>query len=67
VGLRRRDFSAERIAAVKQMHKLLYREGRTLDTARAAIDALAQSAPETAPDVALMSGFLAAASRGIAR
>jgi len=67
VGLRRRDFSAERIAAVKQMHKLLYREGRTLDTARAAIDALAQSAPEAAQDVALMSGFLAAASRGIAR
>ena len=26
-GLRRRGFSAERIAAVKQMHQLLYREG----------------------------------------
>ena len=34
VGLRRRDFSAARIAAVKQMHRLLYRQGKTLDEAR---------------------------------
>jgi UDP-N-acetylglucosamine acyltransferase len=27
VGLRRRDFSAERMQAIKQMHRLLYREG----------------------------------------
>ena len=67
VGLRRRDFDAARIAAVKQMHRLLYREGRTLEQARAAIDALAQESPEAAQDVALMSGFLAAATRGIAR
>jgi UDP-N-acetylglucosamine acyltransferase len=67
VGLRRRDFSAGRIAAVKQMHKLLYREGRTLDDARAAIAALAQSVPEAKDDVALMSGFLASATRGIVR
>lgn len=67
VGLKRRDFSAGRIAAVKQMHKLLYRENRTLDDARAAIAALAQATPEAAADVALMGGFLAAATRGIAR
>jgi UDP-N-acetylglucosamine acyltransferase len=67
VGLRRRDFSPERIAAVKQMHKLLYREGRTLEDARQAIAALARSTPEAAQDVALMNGFLAAATRGIAR
>jgi UDP-N-acetylglucosamine acyltransferase len=67
VGLRRRDFSADRIAGVKQMHKLLYREGRTLEAARAAIEALAQSAPEARDEVALMTGFLAAATRGIAR
>ena len=30
VGLRRRGFSAERIAAVKRMHKLIYRQGLTL-------------------------------------
>ena len=67
IGLRRRDFSPERIAAVRQMHKLLYRENRTLESARTEIDALAQSMPEAAGDVALMSGFLAAATRGIAR
>lgn len=67
VGLRRRDFSAARIAAVKQMHKLLYRENRTLEDARAAIAALAQSTPEAAADVDRMGRFLAAATRGIAR
>src|SRR6478736_2263892 len=61
VGLRRRDFSAARIAVVKQMHRLLYREGRTLDDARAAIAKLAETTPEATPDVALMGGFLAAA------
>lgn len=67
VGLKRRDFSAERIAAVKQMHKLLYREGRTLESARSAIEALAQSTPEAAGEVAMMVAFLAGATRGIAR
>jgi UDP-N-acetylglucosamine acyltransferase len=67
VGLRRRDFSAARIAAVKQMHRLLYRQGRTLDDARAAIDALAADMPEAAADVAMMNAFLAGATRGIVR
>jgi UDP-N-acetylglucosamine acyltransferase len=67
VGLKRREFSAERIATVRQMHRLLYREGRTLEAARAAIAELAQASPEAAADVALMGGFLAAATRGIAR
>ena len=67
VGLRRRDFSNERIGAIKQMHKLLYREGRTLEAAREAIAALAQGTPEAAGDVALMGAFLAGATRGIAR
>jgi UDP-N-acetylglucosamine acyltransferase len=66
-GLRRRGFTPARIAAVKQMHKLLYRDGLTLDKAREAIAALAATAPEAADDVALMSGFLAGATRGIAR
>jgi len=66
-GLRRRGFTAERIAAVKQMHRLLYRSGLTLDDARARIDVLADEQPEAAGDVALMRDFLAAATRGIAR
>ena len=73
IGLRRRDFSAARLALVKQMHRLLYREGRTLDDARQAIAALALSATGAdeaaaiAGDIALMSDFLAQAERGIAR
>ncbi|WP_295371522.1 acyl-ACP--UDP-N-acetylglucosamine O-acyltransferase [uncultured Pseudacidovorax sp.] len=67
VGLKRRDFSAARLAAIKQMHRLLYRQGRTLDDARAAIDALAADMPDAAVDVQLMSAFLADSTRGIAR
>ena len=67
VGLKRRGFDDARIAAVKKMHKLLYREGRTLADAQAAIAALAQEVPAAAADVAAMTQFLAAATRGIAR
>ncbi len=66
-GLRRRGFDAERIAVVKQMHRLLYRQGLTLEQAQAAIASLASEVPAAAPDVALMTDFLAAARRGIAR
>ena len=66
-GMRRRGFSAERIAAVKQVHRLLYRDGLTFDDARARIAALADSLPEAANDVRLVGDFLASAKRGIAR
>jgi len=67
VGLRRRDYSAPRLAAIKQMHKLLYRQNNTLEKARAGIAALAGELPDAAEDVALMQGFLDGATRGIAR
>ncbi|MEO7242337.1 MAG: acyl-ACP--UDP-N-acetylglucosamine O-acyltransferase [Variovorax sp.] len=67
VGLRRRDFSAERVAAVKQMHRLLYREGRTLEDARARIEAIVESHPQATQEVTLMNEFLAQTTRGIAR
>jgi len=67
VGLRRRGFDAERLAAVKQMHRLLYRSGLTFEESRTAIAALADEMPHAAADVALMSVFLAQATRGIAR
>ncbi len=66
-GLRRRGFGPERIAAVKQMHKLLYRSGKTLEQARGDIAALSASAPLAQGDVDLMLGFLAQVTRGIAR
>jgi UDP-N-acetylglucosamine acyltransferase len=66
-GLKRRGFSTERIARIRQMHRLLYREGLTLAKAREAIAAL--GAPDQAgqQDIDLMVSFLAAASRGIVR
>lgn len=67
VGLRRRGFSPERIDAIKQMHKLIYRQGLTLAAARAAIGELVRSTPEAGEDVALMEQFLADATRGIVR
>ena len=66
-GLRRRGFGPERLAAVKQMHRLLYRNGLTFDAARQAIVALAAEMPEAEGDITMMSEFLAGASRGIAR
>ena len=68
-GLRRREFSAERISAVKAMHKLLYREDLTLERARAAISALPGKYPESEPDVQMMLSFLEHTSpqRGIVR
>ncbi|MGJ7541403.1 acyl-ACP--UDP-N-acetylglucosamine O-acyltransferase [Variovorax sp. LT1R16] len=67
VGLRRRDFSAERITAIREMHKLIYRQGKTLEEARSAIAALSTQMPDAAADVALMDGFLGSSVSGIAR
>ena len=66
-GLRRRGFSAARVAAIKQMHRLLYRQGLTLEAARAALADLPAAHPEAASDIALMQGFLDASTRGVAR
>jgi UDP-N-acetylglucosamine acyltransferase len=68
-GLRRRGFSAERISAVKAMHKALYRDDLPLEAAASKINALAVSHPEALPDVQMMGKFLAqvSAQRGIVR
>ena len=66
-GLRRRGFSRERIALVKQMHRLLYRDGLTLEQSTAAIAALRGSVEGGDVDVQLLLDFLAASTRGIAR
>ncbi|MDO9073237.1 MAG: acyl-ACP--UDP-N-acetylglucosamine O-acyltransferase [Rubrivivax sp.] len=66
-GLRRRGFSRERIALVKQMHRLLYREGLTLEKARDAIAALKGTVEGGDADIDLLLGFIAGATRGIAR
>ncbi|OYT88615.1 MAG: acyl-[acyl-carrier-protein]--UDP-N-acetylglucosamine O-acyltransferase [Burkholderiales bacterium PBB6] len=66
-GLRRRGFSDERIRVVRQMHKLLYRSGLTLEQSVSAIAALSAEVPEAAGDVQVMLDFIASAKRGIVR
>ncbi|HMQ70929.1 MAG TPA: acyl-ACP--UDP-N-acetylglucosamine O-acyltransferase, partial [Rubrivivax sp.] len=56
-GLRRRGFSRDRLALVKQMHRLLYRDGLTLEAARAAIEGLRGSVDGGDADVALVLDF----------
>jgi UDP-N-acetylglucosamine acyltransferase len=68
-GLRRRGFSADRISAVKAMHKALYRSGLTLEEAKTRIAELSDKHPESQSDVDMMVSFLAQTSpqRGIVR
>jgi UDP-N-acetylglucosamine acyltransferase len=67
-GLRRRGFSPEAIRATKAMHKLLYRDGLTLEQARLAIEKLAVE-PQAHEVVHLMTDFLSTVDpqRGIVR
>ena len=62
-GLRRRGFSAADIAKVKRAYRTLYRDGLSLEDARAALAREAREAPVIAPLVA----FLEASNRGIVR
>ena len=67
-GLKRRDFSAGRIALIKQMHRLLYRQALPLADAVAQITALREAADaEVQADITVMLDFLAGATRGIVR
>lgn len=62
-GMRRNGFSAEQIARVKEVYKLIYRQGLSLEEAKAKVSALAQ----TAPELAVFERFFAESSRGIMR
>ena len=62
-GLRRRGFSADDVLVVRRAYKTLYREGRSLAEAKAALADAAESAPLLRPLV----DFLAASDRGIIR
>lgn len=66
-GLRRRGFSAARVTAIKQMHRLLYRQGLTLEAACNAIRDLPVKHPEAAAEIAQMLSFLSASTRGVVR
>ena len=66
VGLKRRDFSPERITVIRQMHKLIFRAALPLDQACTQIEALRGQGADA--DVALMLDFLAhSGKRGLVR
>jgi len=62
-GLRRRGFTPDDILAVRRAYKTLYREGLSLDDARARLAGEAASAPALVP----LAAFLAESGRGIVR
>ena len=62
-GLRRRGFTAEEILVVRRAYTTLYREGRDVDDARAAL----VTASEAAPALGALVDFLAVPGRGIIR
>ncbi len=64
-GLKRREFAPERLTAIRQMHKLLFRQSLTLEQAKAEIEGLQGQGADG--DVQLMLSFLAASKRGLVR
>jgi UDP-N-acetylglucosamine acyltransferase len=68
-GLKRRDFSAEAIAALRRAYRLVYRENLPLTEARVALDALIAetAAPDVAGPLRTLADFLAEPGRGIIR
>ncbi|OYU27205.1 MAG: acyl-[acyl-carrier-protein]--UDP-N-acetylglucosamine O-acyltransferase [Burkholderiales bacterium PBB2] len=67
-GLRRRGFSNERIAVIRQLHKLIFRSGLTLEQSVEQISALRdEQAQDAQADVQLMLDFIASAKRGLVR
>lgn len=67
IGLRRRDFSDGQLSAIREMHRIIYRQNLTLEQARAALTKLPETYPDAAADVAAMDAFLASSTTGIAR
>ena len=66
-GLKRRGFSRDAIAAIRQAYKVLYKSGLTLEEAKAALQTQEQSEPEFAAELKLIRDFLKNVSRGIVR
>ncbi|WP_287496787.1 acyl-ACP--UDP-N-acetylglucosamine O-acyltransferase [Pandoraea sp. CB10b_02] len=67
-GLRRRNFSAETITALRHAYKLLYKSGLTLDEAKVQIEAFGNTGASDVFDaVRTLLDFLNTSTRGIVR
>ena len=65
VGLKRRGFTDDQMKVIRQMHKLIYRSGLTLEQSVSAIGELRGQGGDA--DVQHMLDFIAASTRGIVR
>ena len=66
-GMKRRGFTRPQIDAIRAAYKTIYRNGLTLDEAKAALEADMAAAGEAAGAIGEMLAFLGAATRGIVR
>ncbi|MGM9513825.1 acyl-ACP--UDP-N-acetylglucosamine O-acyltransferase [Roseateles sp. DB2] len=66
-GLKRRGFTPEQLNAVKQMYRILYRRGLTVDQAKMEMMALQGEQAAARDTIQLMLDFLNTATRGIIR
>jgi UDP-N-acetylglucosamine acyltransferase len=66
-GLKRRDFTAEQITGIRNMHKALYRRNQPLELAKAEIEAMRGDDARVNGDIDTMLNFIASATRGLVR
>lgn len=66
-GLKRRGFTREQIADIRNAYKLIYKSGLTLEEAKAALADAEANAPDSAAYLRMMREFLNNTTRGIVR
>ncbi len=66
-GLKRRGFSAEEIAALRDAYKIIYRRGLSVADARVQLLEMQQAQPAAEKVLGIMLAFLDSSSRGIIR
>ncbi|PRC92158.1 acyl-ACP--UDP-N-acetylglucosamine O-acyltransferase [Solimicrobium silvestre] len=66
-GLKRRGFTREQLNAIRQIYKLLYKSGLTLEEAKLAMQAALAEHPAAQQQIQQMQTFLERSTRGIVR
>jgi len=66
-GLKRRGFSRDQIADIRNAYKLIYKSGLTLEEAKAALATVEADSPGSAVYLRMMREFLNSTTRGIVR
>ena len=66
-GLKRRDFPAETIAALRRAYKVIYKEGRTVADACTTLEQIAAMGGDASAHLIALLDFVLASKRGIVR